>query len=487
MAANTPIAPPVLGNTPVRNAFYTAAARLLDYNPLTSLGAADTIALVNGLWNQNILHHQQVVAYSSVVVAMEHERAVFDPGVHIISRYGDLYHLVTIINQHRMQSRRQLVQIVRAQLPVPAVIPDQRVLNSIDFAVRCCLMIRFNRPGGVQPGGEHLYPWLRRSLRSTINGTIPRRIRDSGTYELRINQFPGMPGGPLTGTVKRPEDELDLDREFPDLFTLADMDKLTGFTIQYTSNLLEHLRVVRFRRRKFRVTVYIFPHAAVLTLLQNGALRDHQQLVQETLDTLALLIPANKHCRRWYNWSVYQSRRPDGKLALDRTAGQRADVSRRVGHYSYWRPRLLELEKTFDSASPRTLVGWYHDRRNKREFATFWTACAAVVLAIIALVLAAASTAYGVISGQQAVLANAYASNASTSALAAAAESQNSSTGNNNNSTYTPITAFNCCSPVDYCSDKTTVMMGNGTSVMTSLPVKTTTHTVLEIVTTLKT
>lgn len=139
------------------------------------------------------------------------------------------------------------------------------MLNSIDFAVRCCLMIRFNRPGGVQAAGEQLYPWREiNSLHDAIVQAIPQQVRDPVAYTI---QFDIPDEEPLAGTATRPVDK---DREFSDLFNLADMDKLAGFTIQYTPNLLEHLRVVRFRNRKFRVTVYIFPHAHVLELLQNG-------------------------------------------------------------------------------------------------------------------------------------------------------------------------------------------------------------------------
>ena len=60
------------------------------------------------------------------------------------------------------------------------------------------------------------------------------------------------------------------DREFSDDFTLRDMEHLSGFQIQWTNDISNHLKIVKNPHRKFRRSIYIFHHAVVLKELDFG-------------------------------------------------------------------------------------------------------------------------------------------------------------------------------------------------------------------------
>ena len=51
--------------------------------------------------------------------------------------------------------------------------------------------------------------------------------------------------------------------------------------------------------------------------------------------------------------------------------------------YPVWRHRLGEVQRRYDMAKPGILKQWYHDRRNKPERVTFWTAIVVIILTLI--------------------------------------------------------------------------------------------------------
>lgn len=83
--------------------------------------------------------------------------------------------------------------------------------------------------------------------------------------------------------------------------------------------------------------------------------------------------------------------------------------SRHVRDYHYWRPRLLALEKEFTDSSPRTVSQWWRDRRRWREWAVFWVAALALLLALLSLMVGVVSAVYGGLSLNEASVANSYA------------------------------------------------------------------------------
>jgi hypothetical protein len=54
-----------------------------------------------------------------------------------------------------------------------------------------------------------------------------------------------------------------------------------------------------------------------------------------------------------------------------------------LASYPVWRHRLAEVQRRYDAVKPGTFKQWYHDRRNKPERVTFWTAIVVIVLTLI--------------------------------------------------------------------------------------------------------
>ncbi|KIW85372.1 hypothetical protein Z517_00762 [Fonsecaea pedrosoi CBS 271.37] len=254
------------------------------------------------------------------------------------------------------------------------------------------------------------------------------------------------------GTMTDPE----LDRTFTRIFTLREMERLGDFEIHFTQNLFNHLYVekyteqranwrrLKFSWKKFRPIVYVFQYATLLAQLKTNDLGNHRELIDETLSTLGLLIPQDEHSQRWFSKRWNKSKRIDGLYAVDRAAGRQNARSRRIRDFHHWRARLLILEKEFDDTSPQTPLAWWHDRRRGRDWATFWCSVLASVIALVAFILAICATWYGKKSVDQAVIANVYASIASSSAAAAASLSSQSSMAGNASTSFAATTVNNC-------------------------------------------
>ena len=104
-------------------------------------------------------------------------------------------------------------------------------------------------------------------------------------------------------------------------------------------------------------------------------------LIEETLQTLALLLPRAKgECKTWFR--KIQRRYPS---ALDSKAGDQglASGGRMQGSYVYWHDRLCVIQKAYDDSEPKALPQWWNDRRKKVQWYTFWVAILILVLTIV--------------------------------------------------------------------------------------------------------
>jgi hypothetical protein len=106
-------------------------------------------------------------------------------------------------------------------------------------------------------------------------------------------------------------------------------------------------------------------------------------LLEETLDTLALLFPtSDKKIESWYRKI---SRLAPAPLLLDQKVtrcGQLRLEKRRVEHFKFWHDRLVILKQEFDHSRPSTLSQWWVDRRNSVQWYTFWVAVFVIFLTI---------------------------------------------------------------------------------------------------------
>jgi hypothetical protein len=141
----------------------------------------------------------------------------------------------------------------------------------------------------------------------------------------------------------------------------------------------------------FRVFSQISPGLVNLLTLQcrlrlmtcsenNGILVFPDGLLEETLRTLALLLPQHDtSTRKWYQ-------RHYSKLSLDNTAikcGQLNSEDRQIERFRFWHDRLVILKQVFDDTEPSTVKQWWRDRRKRVQWYTFWVA--AMVLALTVL------------------------------------------------------------------------------------------------------
>jgi hypothetical protein len=51
-------------------------------------------------------------------------------------------------------------------------------------------------------------------------------------------------------------------------------------------------------------------------------------------------------------------------------------------NFHFWHDRLIILKQIFDEAEPDTLTQWWHDRRKRVQWYTFWVAALVLALTI---------------------------------------------------------------------------------------------------------
>jgi len=103
-------------------------------------------------------------------------------------------------------------------------------------------------------------------------------------------------------------------------------------------------------------------------------------LIQETLQTLALLLPELDPATK--TWYAQQSTRRHSKRAtktppppldpLARENGQLKASARQISKFPYWSERLTVLKQVFDEAEPTGVQQWWWDRRRRVQWYTFW-------------------------------------------------------------------------------------------------------------------
>lgn len=75
-----------------------------------------------------------------------------------------------------------------------------------------------------------------------------------------------------------------------------------------------------------------------------------------------------------------------GGLQLDplaRECGQLKVSERKIENFEYYHDRLVMLKQVFDEADPSNIRQWWHDRRKKVQWYTFWIAVVVLVLTIL--------------------------------------------------------------------------------------------------------
>ncbi|KAI9764568.1 MAG: hypothetical protein M1840_008394 [Geoglossum simile] len=161
-------------------------------------------------------------------------------------------------------------------------------------------------------------------------------------------------------------------------FNALSLEKVAGIEIIWTSNLADHLRMMEDDTR-----VAIFHHAYFLAHHRDCETSNKflpRDLLEETLQTLALLLPQfDRETQKWL-------RQQQSEWNLDpRTAkcgGLNAE-QRKIENFKYWRDRLVILKQVYDESEPKTIGQWWHDRRKRVQWYTFWVAAVILVLTVV--------------------------------------------------------------------------------------------------------
>jgi hypothetical protein len=156
--------------------------------------------------------------------------------------------------------------------------------------------------------------------------------------------------------------------QWPYSLNAYNLQRIGGFEIIWTDHLADHLYL-----NEDLGTINIYHHVQVTRGLLHTRSPDQalpDRLIVETLQTLALLIPrANRDCKRWFE-SVHT------KFAenIDQGAGdvELLHWARSPEKYKFWGQRLITIKMAYDDSEPKNLGQWWHDRRSKVQWYTFW-------------------------------------------------------------------------------------------------------------------
>ncbi|KAL8826309.1 MAG: hypothetical protein Q9191_003880 [Dirinaria sp. TL-2023a] len=222
--------------------------------------------------------------------------------------------------------------------------------NAINFAVRVWLMLNVGAEKvGIYPGKSQVV-WLEsESLKELVCRCFPLNEPDEKVSDCRI----------------------------PYSFNAYSLERIGGLEIVWTDHLPDHLRL-----NEDLCTVSLYHHASVLQSCKSASgIRAvyQEELLAEMLQTLALLLPrSNTKCKRWFRRSLKKYPK------LDPLAGdiELLPGSRKLDRYRYWNERLRIVIKAYES-EPRALPQWWHDRRNKVQWYTFWVAVLVLLLTIV--------------------------------------------------------------------------------------------------------
>ncbi|KAK0726359.1 hypothetical protein B0T21DRAFT_413691 [Apiosordaria backusii] len=401
-------------------------------------------ALVEGIWGHELKvleHGEEYDSYWLSLFERELHYSSFIPGVHVLETFGDLFDVIDTIRKSHHSPVRETKAVIADWMATGTSFPRNQnkeyVRNSIDLAARCWLMFGFR--SGTGPGAP-VFQWdddmtLEEAVLAELGPTLSE---GSIQYTITAGTFSGAVSDPVTAAqsnpvggaiVKRYQDKLKRQRDyrtFSRLFTLRQMVRLVSIQVSWTNDILKHLCVDDSEKDQFRISVYIFHDVTVLREMWlftcDGEHYPYRKLAEETLWTLALLIPNNVDSRDWFKKERHakenQSEWPgtEGLYWLNAKAGKQylqprvipadpvfssarrmwednriIDASRRVDSFHYWKPRLLVLEQTFRAASPINPAQFWLDRRDRRQCCTFWIATLGFFFIVTGLVFSIAS------------------------------------------------------------------------------------------------
>ncbi|KAH6672957.1 hypothetical protein B0J14DRAFT_654684 [Halenospora varia] len=230
---------------------------------------------------------------------------------------------------------------------------DEILEGSINFAARLLIMVP---AWGMISMGRSLI----------VTGETKLDWKDGPIRQLVLHHFDHQVQ--MTEKVK-----------FEKLFNARNLERVGGIKIRWTSNLADHLRM-----REDDRTVELFHYVSFLDLHKNSIFP--LCLIKETINTLALLLPEHdRHLKQWFEKEQLRIQKR-GLLRLDpraRQCGQLKASERKIEKFRYYHDRLVILKQVFDEAEPSNIKQWWHDRRKKVQWYTFWVAVLILGLTVV--------------------------------------------------------------------------------------------------------
>ncbi|TDZ31027.1 hypothetical protein C8035_v002309 [Colletotrichum spinosum] len=232
----------------------------------------------------------------------------------------------------------------------------QVVEDTINLALSVMTMLKFGPVPGERSPCRHLH-WREGSLNNSVEGHF---------VEKPVLTTDGI--------------------KLPRSFNAWSLETISGIGISFTDNLADHLLLVEDEKG---MKVLIFHHISFLKFYKNAVFPEG--LLQETVDTLALIFPNSEFgtvggfvCRRRKWLEELWSRHRDQCIDTGTGTGERLQAeARRIEKSRFWRDRLVVLEQAYDDATPSSMSQWWHDRRNRVVWCTFWIAIFVLILGVI--------------------------------------------------------------------------------------------------------
>ena len=167
--------------------------------------------------------------------------------------------------------------------------------------------------------------------------------------------------------------------QWPFSLNAYNLERIGGFELVWTDHLADHLYL-----NEDLGTISVYHHVQALRGLLHAKLPDQalpNRLLLETLQTLAIIIPrANRDCKEWFE-KVHKKYAEN----IDHEAGdvELLQWARSPEKYKFWGQRLITIKMVYDASEPKNLGQWWHDRRRRVEWYTFWVAVLVVFLTIV--------------------------------------------------------------------------------------------------------
>ncbi|KAI4666198.1 uncharacterized protein J4E88_010493 [Alternaria novae-zelandiae] len=282
--------------------------------------------------------------------------ALTDEGAHLCSRtHRSLLQVAHLLEDAADEG--EIRERLRQTLKTQRTSADEKKMldGSLKLATRIFAMISIG-PLSSEISAKHSLPW------------------DQGTFTDAVHEYFNQP----------PEIELDPNENVVSADLVCyNIERMSGIEVLWTDNLLDHLRLVEGDKK-----LCVFHHASFLRkmmAIESSIFPDG--LIEETLDTLALLFPESD--RKTKRWLSMKGRANSAQMPIDSTLAEcgryrPGHPSRRLERFQFWRDRLVLLGEAVEEATPtsKALLKALKDSKKGDHWLNSWIAIVAIGLTL---------------------------------------------------------------------------------------------------------